>query len=330
MLRREDYIKRISHTLAVLRAHIEQMGYVHLFDSHIITEDFMARLLNIVFGYELENLNYIHKNQPGVDLGDSTNGIAFQVQTGKDKRTIQRKINVFVKEHLYTQYPNLYFFILTKKREHSSSFDTQGCFLFDSKDHILDFNDLVEKINTLPTSKMGEITEFLDREIEPITRSNVEASQCKMDSGEHHPAEPQRPISTTRVSFQVWNGQYLCAVGGGGDKVLANGSENDPYTIFELMELGDNKIALRAPNGNDYVCAVRGGGREVIASRPVRSRYETFTLVKLEGDRVALRTACGGQYVYAKNGGGGAVTADQNTYSERPEWATFKLTQHKE
>jgi hypothetical protein len=92
MLKREDYIKRISLNLAVLRAHVEQMGYMQLFDSHIIAEDFMARLLNIVFGYALENLNYIHKNQPGVDLGDSTNGIAFQIQAKKDKGEIQRKI----------------------------------------------------------------------------------------------------------------------------------------------------------------------------------------------------------------------------------------------
>ncbi|MCI0565029.1 MAG: SMEK domain-containing protein [Nitrososphaera sp.] len=178
MFKREEYIKRISYALAVLRAYVEQMGYVHLFDSHIIAEDFMARLLNIVFGYELKNLNYIHKNQPGVDLGDPTNRIAFQVQAEKDKGTIQRKINVFVEKCLYTQYPNLYFLILTNKSKHRSSFDTKGVFLFDSKEHILDFNDLLEKIYTLPTSKMGEITEFLDREIhEPITKSYIDVSK---------------------------------------------------------------------------------------------------------------------------------------------------------
>ena len=178
MLKREDHIKRISYALAVLRAHIEQMGYVHLFDSHIIAEDFMARLLNIVFGYQLKNLNYMHKNQPGIDLGDSTNGIAFQVQAERDKREIQRKINVFVGKQLYTQYPKLYFFILTKKRKHRSLFDTGGCFLFDSKEHILDFNDLLEEINTLSSDKLGEIVEFLNREMrEPITRSFPDASQ---------------------------------------------------------------------------------------------------------------------------------------------------------
>lgn len=178
MLKQEEYIKRISDTLAMLRVYIEQMGYVRLFDSHIIAEDFMARLLNIVFGYELKNLNYMHKNQSGIDLGDSARGIAFQVQAETDKRTIKRKINVFVKEHLYVQYPNLCFFILTKKRKYQSSFDTKGCFLFDDREHILDFNDLLEKIKALPTRKMGEVVEFLDREIsEPITRTDINSSQ---------------------------------------------------------------------------------------------------------------------------------------------------------
>lgn len=178
MLKRENHIKRISSVLAVLRIYIEQMGYLHLFDGHIIAEDFMARLLNIVFGYQLKNLNYMHKNQPGIDLGDSTNGIAFQVQAERDKRKIQGKINVFVGKQLYTQYPKLYFFILTKKRKHRLLFDTGGCFLFDSKEHILDFNDLLEEINTLPSDKLGEIDEFLNREIrEPIPRSFPDASQ---------------------------------------------------------------------------------------------------------------------------------------------------------
>jgi hypothetical protein len=174
MFKQEDYIKRISQALAVLRVYIEQMGYLHLFDSHIIAEDFMARLLNIVFSYELENLNYIHKNQPGIDLGDSTKGIAFQVQAEKEKGTIQRKIYMFVDNRLYDMYPNLYFFILAKKQNRRSLFDTKGCFLFDSKDNILDFNDLLEKIKTLPTSKIGEIAEFLDREIyKPNTKGGI-------------------------------------------------------------------------------------------------------------------------------------------------------------
>jgi len=109
MLRREELLERISLSLATLRSYIDLKGLIHLFDTHIIAEDFMANLLNLVFGYNLQNLNYIHLNQPGIDLGDSDSGIAVQVTADKSRRKIQETIDTFVEKQLYIDYPQLYF-----------------------------------------------------------------------------------------------------------------------------------------------------------------------------------------------------------------------------
>ena len=165
MLSREEYIKRTTQAIAYLQTEIRLRGYLNLYDCHIIAEDFMANLLNIVFDYQLINLNYFHKNQPGIDLGDQSNSIAFQVTAQKSKIKIQKTINKFIDEELYKEYRQLYFFILQEKYEPRSTFDTKGYFVFDNQENILDFGDLIREIRGLKIEKLKETVEFLDKEI---------------------------------------------------------------------------------------------------------------------------------------------------------------------
>jgi hypothetical protein len=102
--------------------------------------------LNIIFNYALKNLNYLHPNFPGIDLGDHDNGIAFQVTAEKSNSKIQKTIDEFIEKRLYELYPQLYFFVLHESYKPSSAFDTKGFFDFDRKKHLLDFSDLAKVI----------------------------------------------------------------------------------------------------------------------------------------------------------------------------------------
>jgi hypothetical protein len=90
-----------------------------------------------------------------------------------------------------------------------------------------------------------------------------------------------------------------------------------------LIELSDNKIGLRAQNG-DFVCAEGGGGREIIASRTELHEWETFRLDKLGDDRVRLRAHLG-QYVSVEDDVRDAVVARRGIPHE---WTIFRLIQH--
>ncbi len=173
MLNREDYIKRITQAIAYLQTEIRFRGYLNLYDCHIIAEDFMANLLNIVFDYQLRNLNYFRKNQPGIDLGDQSSSIAFQITDQKSKTKIQQRIDIFIDEGLYKEYHQLYFFILQEKYEPRSTFDTQGYFVFDNQENILDFGDLIREIKGLRIEKLKQTVEFLDKEISLPTQGAV-------------------------------------------------------------------------------------------------------------------------------------------------------------
>jgi|GEM_PF-3024197 len=170
MLSREDYIKYISDILAVLEVSIRNRGLLNLYDANVISEHFIQGLLNIVFDYDLENLNsVVQKNQVSIDLGDREKGIAFQVTSTKTSRKIQRTLDKFIENRLYEHYEQLRVFILREKQRSYKDFDTSGIFHFDKREHILDFRDLLAKINTLETNKLGEIQAFIGREVQMKT-----------------------------------------------------------------------------------------------------------------------------------------------------------------
>ncbi|WP_447873428.1 SMEK domain-containing protein [Serratia fonticola] len=57
-----------------------KLGYT---DLSVFVEDFFKVILNETFGFSLLNLNRTKANEPGLDLGDKKNRIAFQVTTNK-------------------------------------------------------------------------------------------------------------------------------------------------------------------------------------------------------------------------------------------------------
>ena len=183
MLKKEILLKSIVQELVALEQYIESMGLLGLYDSHIIAEDFIAGLLNLVFGYRLENLNYIHQNQPGIDLGDRSKGVAFQVTAEKTGRKIQETIDTFVDKQLYVQYSELYFLILVRKQSSYSAVTTGGHFSFDPERHVLDFGDLKKAIRTCPVDKLGQIYDFLQQEIaEPDQATHAKDSSVDIIS----------------------------------------------------------------------------------------------------------------------------------------------------
>ncbi len=122
----------------------------------------------------------------------------------------------------------------------------------------------------------------------------------------------------TKIALQATNGQYVCAEGGGGQKLVANRDAIGPWETFTLTELGIGKVALQAANGQ-YVCAEGGGGQLVVANRDAIGPWETFTLTDLGNDKVALQAA-NGQYVCAIAGGGQDLIANRDALGP---WETF-------
>jgi len=124
-----------------------------------------------------------------------------------------------------------------------------------------------------------------------------------------------------KVALQAYNGQYVCAEGGGGQALIANRNWVQQWETFGLVDMGNGKVALQAYNGQ-YVCAEGGGGQALLANRNWIKAWETFELVDMGNGKVALQ-AYNGQYICAEGGGGQALVANRNWAQQ---WETLGLS----
>ncbi len=172
-MQQEKDLEVITETFAIWNGRIRSRKAMYLNDSSILSEDLAGKLLNIIYGLELENLNLTDKKRAnGVDLGDKVNGLAFQISTNNSSQKISKSLEIFVKENLISTYRNgIRFLILFQPAIRNGKTNYKGIFkLFDPKNHILTDKDLLKAIRNLYTSdksKFNKIKKILAEEFLP-------------------------------------------------------------------------------------------------------------------------------------------------------------------
>ncbi|QRZ21544.1 SMEK domain-containing protein [Vibrio sp. sp1] len=81
-----NYIDEKIHTLAY---RIETNGKLNMLHLHMHSESFYLHLLNLLYGYELENLNKVLQNVEAIDLIDHKNKIIIQVSSTCTKNKVE-------------------------------------------------------------------------------------------------------------------------------------------------------------------------------------------------------------------------------------------------
>ena len=126
------------------------------YDINKISEGFVAKLLNAIYNYELEDLNKIQSNFPTLDLGDTKGKIAIQVTSRIDFDKYKSTIESFVKEDkkgnslakIFTN--GIRFFILTNKPIKWGRVELNTIYdQFDKQKHIISYLDLYKKVSSL-------------------------------------------------------------------------------------------------------------------------------------------------------------------------------------
>lgn len=157
MLILEDFIKEATTYLSILSEYTGTMSKLNLHNCSVISENFFAQLLNVVYGYELENINLVTHNASVIDLYDHTNRISVQVTSTKTLSKVKDCLEQFIKKELYNEYDQLFVYILTNKQK-SYKLDnvTKSAFQFNSKIHVIDKDDLLKKMMGLAPGKQKE------------------------------------------------------------------------------------------------------------------------------------------------------------------------------
>jgi WD40 repeat protein len=163
-------LDRVLFLISWWLAAIKFNNAIGFFDINKVAEGVALKILNEIYDYRLENLNYEKNNYLGIDLGDKTNKIGFQITSRKDARKIQESLGKFVKEPIEIYSNGIRFLILSQERKPQLVREKYQkiCPGFDPERHILNADDLIEEISRIYESdrdKFYRIKTLLEVEI---------------------------------------------------------------------------------------------------------------------------------------------------------------------
>ena len=176
-MNRTRYYNYIEERLNFLAYRIEKRGKINLLDLNIHSETFFAELFNILYDYNLVNLNCIKQNAEGIDLVDTKNKIIIQVSATCTKEKIENSLN----KGIYLFYKDYNFKFISISKEVSNKlriteFENPYNLIFDSQKDILDSTTLLRYILNLEIDKQKILFEFIKKEL------GEEISTVKVDS----------------------------------------------------------------------------------------------------------------------------------------------------
>lgn len=180
-MNRASYFNYIEDKLNFIVFRIKERGKLNILDLNIHAENFFAGLCNIIFDFELQNLNYINQNIEGIDLIDENNKILIQVSSNCTKEKIENSLN----KKIYLNYRDCsYKFILIGKEVNKSlkkyKFSNPYNIKFNPEEDIWDINSLLKEILKLDIKKQIELFEFIKLELGGINDMNIETNLAKV------------------------------------------------------------------------------------------------------------------------------------------------------
>ena len=181
-MNRTRYYNYIEEKLNFLAYRIETRGKVNLLDLNIHSEAFFAELFNILYDYNLVNLNCIKQNAEGIDLIDTKNKIVIQVSATCTKEKIENSLN----KGIYLFYKDYNFKFISISKEVSNKlritkFENPYNLIFNSQEDILDSTTLLRYILNLEIDKQKILFEFIKKELgEEINTVKVDSNLAEI------------------------------------------------------------------------------------------------------------------------------------------------------
>lgn len=137
-------------------------------DINLALEDALIPILQLVYNLpNLTNLNRKQKNFPGIDLGDDSDRVAFQVTSTTSLDKVKDTVRQFVERKYFNSFDELYVLMLVAKQSSysQSSIDAliDGEFEFRCKDHIVDLRDLLGLVTSLRLTQQSRVLDEFKR-----------------------------------------------------------------------------------------------------------------------------------------------------------------------
>ncbi len=163
-MNRQANFNFIEEKLTQLAFRIEVRGGLNILDLNLHSENFYQHLLNLLFGWELQNLNTKQKNSAGIDLVDIPNKIIAQVSATATKQKIESALSKDLSN--YNDYA-FKFISISKNASNlrAKTFSNPHHLSFFPATDILDIQSLLRCIGDMEIDQQRKVYGFLKKEL---------------------------------------------------------------------------------------------------------------------------------------------------------------------
>ncbi|MBN1830257.1 MAG: SMEK domain-containing protein [Deltaproteobacteria bacterium] len=179
-MNRSKYFNFIEEKLSFLAYRIEIRGSLNLLDLNLHSENFYLHFFNLLFGWELVNLNTVKENIAGIDLVDTTNNVVVQVSSLATFHKIESSLNKELSDY---QGYSFKFISISKNAKHlrTKTYTNPHNLIFSPQQDIWDIEYLLGFIRGLDIGRLQEVYEFIKKEIkDEIDPRKVESNLTKI------------------------------------------------------------------------------------------------------------------------------------------------------
>ena len=164
-MNRSKYFEYIDEKIHILAHRINTRGKLNILNLHLHSENFYLHFFNLLFDYELVNLNASAQNIEAIDLIDHKNKIIFQVSATCTKQ----KIESTLAKDIFKQYKGYCFEFISISKDatdiRTKTYTNPHSVPFNPSRDIYDITSLLNIILGETSKRQREIYKFIKDEL---------------------------------------------------------------------------------------------------------------------------------------------------------------------
>lgn len=176
-----NIIEEVEGQLIKLIDYMRMISKQNHTTDNLNAEDFFRDFLNLIYRYELENLNDFEHNTPAIDLCDSNMKICYQITTSNDRDKINKTLKGFITHELYDEFNMLYILIIGYKKDYRK-LPVYKEFAYE----VIDINWLLKDIKRLKPKRQKKVLKFLMRKLPLLQPDDSKYKYVELKKGKNY------------------------------------------------------------------------------------------------------------------------------------------------
>ena len=273
-MNRSTYFNYITDQLGTLAFKITIKGKLNVLDYHNHSEDFFLHLLNMIYGWELENENESQQNIEAIDLIDHKNKIVVQISATNTKTKVESSLD----KDLIKKYPTYQFKFVSIAKDASElrgkSYSNPHKIGFNPVDDIIDQTSLLAFVKGTHIDRQKDIYSLvkkeLGNEIDIVKLDSNISSIINLLAKEDHVLPSEININTFEIARKISHNNLVATKQIVENYALYHSKVDKQYTEFDALGVNKSLSVLNSLN-KSYI--------QVTVDNPTASEDEIFLKV---------------------------------------------------